>query len=204
MVRESLEPGSRNWHVKVTPRNQPTLDGSGTGANGYETNRRNIIDGDTLGWSGQMNDHSNPDYPNAWLRLQRTNTTLVAYRSDNGADWTTMAVEDKANADLSPDGSLANDVFIGIATTSHNNTVDPKYRRTAVYKNFSGAPGRTSEKIYSIWDNAKLYRFWADRRFRLQSAPLIEGPWGNWGLVNAASAEIQPFNSGRFFRLIYP
>jgi hypothetical protein len=204
MVRETLAPGSRDWHLKVTPRNQTAKDGSGTGANGYESNRRNAVDSATAGWTGQEGDHTNPNYPNAWIRLQRTNTTMVCYRSDDGVNWTTMAVEDTSNTDNVPDGPLTPEVFIGVATTSHNNTADPGFLTTVVYKNYRHhsntvpAPTLTVAKLL----NGKLHFTWTDAAFHLESRGAVNtGAWTDVPGGGTSGVDVDANGAAQFFRL---
>ncbi|MFM1770732.1 MAG: hypothetical protein RJA22_3261, partial [Verrucomicrobiota bacterium] len=126
MARENLTPGSRNLSAIVTPPPVPTLDGSGTGSNGYEANYRDTQDGGTGGWPGGVNGAA-PAYPNAWIRLGRYRNVFTAYRSTDGINWTQMAQTTQ---------TYPGTIFVGLATTSHSLS----FFTTAVYQEFAFLP----------------------------------------------------------------
>ena len=130
MVRENLTGGSRNLSAIVAPPPLPALDGSGTGQNRYEANRREGLNGTTAAWSS-----SNPTpapYPNAWVRLRRSGDTFFAYSSSDGVNWVQYATA----ASVYPPT-----VLLGIATTSHNNNFGQT--ATAVYHGYEFLLGPT-------------------------------------------------------------
>jgi hypothetical protein len=123
MVRENLTGGSRNLSAVVAPPPVPALDGSGTGQNRYEANRREAQNGTTAAWST-----SNPTpapYPNAWVRLRRSGDTFFAYSSADGVTWVQYATTTSVYPAT---------VLVGIATTSHNNNFGQT--TTAVYHGY--------------------------------------------------------------------
>ncbi|MDQ3555754.1 MAG: S8 family serine peptidase [Gemmatimonadota bacterium] len=95
MIRESLNANSKNAMVAVTPSNGVTLQyrTSTGGSSGYKR-----------GGSG-----SAP----VWLRLKRSGSTITASRSADGSSWSTIG---------SVSISMNSTVYIGLATTSTNNT----------------------------------------------------------------------------------
>src|ERR1051325_4603624 len=122
MVRESLDPGSRNHNVIVDP-NTTALDGSGPGANIWEANTRPTLNAASSAWS-----QSNPGpvpYPNAWVRLRRSGNNFLAYASSDGVSWTQFG---------STSAIYPATVYAGLATTAHNN--NPGQTATAVYHDF--------------------------------------------------------------------
>lgn len=123
MVRENLTGGSRNLSAVVDPAPVPALDGSGTGQNRYEANKRDAQNGATTAWST-----SNPTpvpYPNAWVRLRRVGDTFFAYSSSDGVNWVQYA---------STVAAYPANVLLGLATTSHNNNFGQT--ATAVYHDY--------------------------------------------------------------------
>lgn len=97
MVREDLSAGSRHALVAITP------------GNGYSFTNRT-----TSGTASNYTNGGNGSAP-GWIRLVRQSDTLTGYKSTDGATWTQIGT-----VNLS---SLAGQVFIGIAVTSHNNTI---------------------------------------------------------------------------------
>ena len=125
MVRENLDPGSRDLAACVTP-SGPTTDGD-TGANVYQFVHRATPDGDTVG----IGESSGVPYPNAWIRLRREGNTFTAYRSTDATNWTQYAQTTLATP-------FADTVYFGLATTAHDN--NPGKTTTALYRNYSVAP----------------------------------------------------------------
>lgn len=96
MIRESLAANSREAIAAVTPSNGVSFTWrSTTGASSSYTN----------GGSGTA------PY---WLRLQRSGNTITAFRSTNGTAWTQYATTTL---------SMGSSVYVGLAVTSHNNSV---------------------------------------------------------------------------------
>jgi regulation of enolase protein 1 (concanavalin A-like superfamily) len=96
MIRESLAPGSRHGFMFTTP---------GT-TKGLAFQRRVSTDGVST------NDGA-AGAPPAWIKLTRTGSTISAYRSDDGVNWTLVG------SDTIPMGA---NVLAGLAVTSHNNS----------------------------------------------------------------------------------
>jgi hypothetical protein len=150
MVRENLTGGSRNLSAVVDPAPVPALDGSGTGQNRYEANRRDVQNGTTAAWST-----SNPTpapYPNAWVRLRRAGDTFSAYSSSDGVNWVQYA-----NVTTVYPAT----VLVGIATTSHNNNFGQT--ATAVYHGYesllrAGNHRSAGQRDESQWSKRELQR----------------------------------------------
>jgi hypothetical protein len=125
MVRESLNPGSRDLVACVTP-SGPTTDGD-TGADVYQLLHRSTTDGDTVG----LAESSGVPYPNAWIRLCRQGNTFTAYRGTDASHWTQYAQTTLATP-------FADTIYFGLATTAHNNNSGKT--TTALYRNYSVSP----------------------------------------------------------------
>jgi hypothetical protein len=212
MVRDSLDADARQWHAKVTPpTTSSTVDGA-TGAGSFETNRRLIKAAAVAGWTGQAGNHGVAHYPDQFIRLQREGTIFRAFRSDTGADadWELLAEEDNsiqtdANGDPAP--ALPDTMYVGLATTSHNNSPGTQYITTALYRNFSlagnivpegGGLGITVTAAHNA--NGSLTITWTGTG-KLQSSPTI-GTTAVWtDVANGATSgvTITPAISGNLF-----
>ena len=98
MIRESLSPGSRHAFALLSS------------ARGYAFHRRIDPNGFTEGGTGVTG------VTPGWVRLVRTGTTFEAFRSADGVTWISLGV------DVVP---MADPVYVGIATTSHNTKPRP-------------------------------------------------------------------------------
>jgi Big-like domain-containing protein/Ig-like domain-containing protein len=109
MVRESLFPESRMGFIRTTP--------NPGGANDLNFAYRTGIPG-AGGNGGQHEDGSvAPNYPNAWIRLQRAGSVLTAYSSLDGATWEQRAQQDTATW---AGGALPSQVLLGLAVSRHS------------------------------------------------------------------------------------
>jgi regulation of enolase protein 1 (concanavalin A-like superfamily) len=98
MVRETLTAGSKHGIMCVTP------------GNGFSFQRRTTTSGTSSFTGGGALNTS----PNNWVRLVRNGTTLTAYKSADGNTWTLVG---------SDTISMTGNIYVGLAVTSHNNTV---------------------------------------------------------------------------------
>jgi hypothetical protein len=143
MLRDTLNADARQWHVKVTPPAVPTVDG-GTGAASFETNRRLETGVAVAGWSTDPDtvsgDKTVAKYPDQFIRLTRTNQTLAVFRKDPvNTDWVLVqqeTVDTVPGASGDPAPPLPETVYVGMATTSHNNSPGAQYITTVLYRNF--------------------------------------------------------------------
>ena len=78
MVRETLDPKSRQHMVDVNPQ---------TGANQYEALFREFEASLSASWGGAFG----VSFPDGWMRLQRQGDMLTAYRSTDGSNWEQIA-----------------------------------------------------------------------------------------------------------------
>ncbi len=99
MIRETLEAGSAHAMVIVTP------------ANGISFQRRTAANG-----ASESTDAAGLAAP-YWVKLTRTGNTFTAQRSEDGATWIDIAPAAPLTI------AMANNVYIGLAVTSHNATV---------------------------------------------------------------------------------
>ncbi len=212
MVRETLDPSSRNWNIINDPLSSDGIaapDGSGYGANAVECNARNSYGGSSGGWA--FNGAPVPAYPNAWVRLKRVGGLLSAYSSTNGTSWTLLATNTPAQVgDLTP---LPSTVYVGICTTAHNNDAygaDPLlYLNTVNYDNYNSsyvaaAPApMLSASI--IGNNIKV--IWTLGTGHLESSPALSGAGINWQPVSGGTGgtvTVPVTGNGMFFRVVIP
>jgi uncharacterized repeat protein (TIGR01451 family) len=118
-VRESLYAGSRGLKVILTTTN---------GANTYKADYRAQTDGSSSCWPGNCQS-AGVTFPNAWVRLTRTNDLFTAWRGTNGVDWTAFA-----QITLSFTGR----VYVGLCACPVNNNVGQA--TTAWFRDFSLSP----------------------------------------------------------------
>lgn len=116
MAREDLTPGSRNNMILATPLPANNL---------YNHQWRDVADAA----SGSKPDPrpTGVSYPDAWVRLTRQGNTFSAYIKTNGVDWVLIN-------DYIPPTAYPDQIYVGLATTSHDNI--PGDLTTAVYRDF--------------------------------------------------------------------
>jgi hypothetical protein len=103
MIRESLDPGSKFAAVYITP------------GNGCRFQARLLTGVDAVSDSA-VTTLANIEAPH-WIKLERDAAgNFNAYNSDNGVTWTPLAWNPQSI-------SMATNVFIGLALTSHNSGV---------------------------------------------------------------------------------
>ncbi len=89
--------------------NDPVQPGNPTPNNGHEQNCRLAAGATTQGWGSPG---GTPNYPNVWLRLSRSGTTLHGYRSEDGKNWT-----DQGTVNLTDQFPVMNvGPFLGVET----------------------------------------------------------------------------------------
>ncbi len=121
MIRETLQDDARHAFFGVTP------------DHGLSFTRRTV--------TGELSEYSDGGDGSApiWVRLSRTGDVFTAYRSADGSTWT-------------PSGtsriSMSNTVYVGLASTSHNNDV----LTTDTFDNVSidGPTDRTAPMISAV------------------------------------------------------
>lgn len=138
MIRQSLDANAKNVFLGVTP----------TTTNGIRYQNRTSAGGSTV--TSHSRTGSSSSIPR-WLRIVRSGDIFTASRSSNGSNWTTMG---------SVTVSMTGTVYIGLATTSHDNLLTT----SAIYTNVSltlstvAAPGglaaNTSNSLTNLSWNA--------------------------------------------------
>ena len=95
---------------------------AGRGTSALACNCRNTTGGATGAWQVVTNSMA-PAYPNAWVRLQRTGTSLAAYYSTDGTNWVQHGWDDPTT--VGDRTALPATVYIGLCQTAHNNDPTP-------------------------------------------------------------------------------
>jgi hypothetical protein len=173
MVREDLEGSSRNMMALVAP---PPI-GSPAGMNLFNAQIRDQKAGATISLATAQRITPVP-YPDAWLRLTRSNQTFTFYWKTNAAaNWTSLMVSNVPAAAAYPDK-----VYVGLATTSHSNADAEANMTTAYYREVTGfaATVPSSPQLAVSATATDLVITWtsSDSSFKLESTPnLGTGAW---------------------------
>jgi hypothetical protein len=209
MVRETLDPASRNWNVinDPTPNDGVSApDGSGSGANNVECNYRTNYGSASISWKNSGNNA--PTYPNAWVRIKRTGTVLTGFSSTNGVNWAQLAIYDTATNTA---GALASTVLVGICTTAHNN--DPiaslapppppyLYYNTAEYAGYNSSFVAAPPILSISVSGGNVNISWTPSGGTLYASPAIDST-ANWQPVGTANPATVPVGAGaQFFKVI--
>jgi hypothetical protein len=191
MVREELAADSRNYMIGATP-----------------TGGQNLI---TVQWrpdkgaaSVSIADAQRPrpsPIPNAWLRVTRTNQDFAFYYGTNGTDWVSLFTTNMAAA------PYPGTVYVGMATTSHDNGTTLTNVTSAYYRNLKGlelppalAVGLSGSDVLISWTTS-------DSSLKLQYTPSLAP--ANWQpvltapVVNGNTRTVTEAVTGsqRFYRL---
>ena len=113
MVRPSTNSNSRMFFMGTTPRTTPI---AGQLPNNFFAAQYRDLDG---GAPANVQNAVPPGYPNAWVRLQRSNSVFYGYWSTNGTDWTNLFFRDFSTT---VSGGFPDTVLVGLATTGHDQT----------------------------------------------------------------------------------
>jgi PA14 domain len=217
MIRETLDPYSRNWNIVNDPVNADglqALDGSGTGANVVECNARVSYSLGSGGWGNGTTE--TPAYPNAWVRLTRqtvvssttTNSIITGYCSTNGINWVLLGQTDTStNGDMTP---LPDAVYVGICSTAHDNdgAANPPgyYLNTADYANYVSSyvvPIQPKLTIVKT-DSAHMTVSWTPTGGRLLASPAL-GASANWQPLGTANPTVITIGgTAQYFRVATP
>ena len=213
MVRETLDADSRDWNIINDPASSDGIeapDNSGYGANAVECNTRNTTGGASAGWD--FNPRPVPDYPNAWVRLNRVGNLLSAFYSTNGTSWTLQATNDPTQ--VGSQTALPSVVYVGLCTTAHNNDAIPNptplvYLNTVDYDNYNSSyvavAGASSLQARVAGGNITIT--WTPSAGRLLSSPAISGAAVNWQPITGGtggSVTIPITGKAMFFRVVNP
>lgn len=210
MVRESLDPGARNWNIVNGPVVAGGIDapgGSGHGADMVECNCRILTGGASSGWATNTTPWI-PAYPNAWVRLMMSGTFLMALASTNGQDWVALGYTDTS---AGPEGRLTN-LLVGICSSAHNNDSGAypplTFLDTVHYANYSSSlpccvPPPVLPLTIAIQAGRAVFS-WTPAGGTLWASPALTGPNVNWQPVGPANPATIPItNSAQFFRVKY-
>ncbi len=115
MVRESTNANARFVMNLVTPP---------SGANTYQLLSRSAAGSNAI--SAAIQSGAGVAFPDAWLRLKRSQNTFSAYRSTNGWDWVLLG-----NVNV----AMTNVVRLGLAATAHTNRTS--FTTTAWFRDYS-------------------------------------------------------------------
>jgi regulation of enolase protein 1 (concanavalin A-like superfamily) len=110
MIRESLNGNSKHAMMNIAP--------NGT----FRFQRRTATGGSTSSTTS-----SSGTFPNAWVRLVRSGSTVTAYRSANGSTWTQAG---------SVSITMASEIYVGVGVASGSSTT----LNTAVFDNITVLP----------------------------------------------------------------
>jgi regulation of enolase protein 1 (concanavalin A-like superfamily) len=183
MVRESSDPGSRNFFVGT----YPTPDGD----NHWVSTVRPETGGDTSLAPGDSYIVRAADFawPHVWFRLMRAGNTFTAFYGTNGTEWTQIGDQ------YSPAVPWPHPVHLGLATASINAST----QTTAHYRNFGDTTSRTADlTIDRTAEGVNLSWSETAAGFLLyHSTDLIAG---NWHIVSVTPG----ISGGRFHVTLSP
>jgi hypothetical protein len=203
MVREDLDPSSRNWNVVNYPAPDTT---SSVGANDIGLGSRQIYGDLSTGWKN-LAGATPPTYPNAWLRLKRTGDVLDAYASSNMVNWVQLG-----SYDTSTSGPLPAEVYIGLCTSANGNDMPfggPPFlfynRAEYAGYNSSFVPLAPPAVLSISQSGGNVIVSWTPAGGTLQVSPALTGPAVNWQPAGTANPAIVPIGTGpQFFRVVNP
>lgn len=197
MVREDLEGTSRNYLVAAVP-----------------TNGQNLI---TMQWrlvkgaaSASIADASRPrpsPIPNAWLRMTRTGDAFAFSWGTDGVNWFSLYNE-------TPSPVYPATVYVGLATTSHDNGATLANTASAYYRDLAGLPvsgglpeltiGLSGSDVVISWTSSdSTLELWV-------ASDLTTANWQPTGITPVAVGDTYtatiPLVPGqhRYFRLLKP
>jgi regulation of enolase protein 1 (concanavalin A-like superfamily) len=196
MVREDLDAGSRNFLIAATP-----------------TDGMNLL---TVQWrlekglaTASLADALRPrpsPIPNAWLRLTRSGQVFTCYHGTNGTDWVNLYT---TNLTATPYPAT---VYVGLATTSHNNGALVENTTDAYFRNLTGLPFSASApvtlKLGLSGNNVVISWTSAEAGLQLQSTgSLLPVNWQPVGTAPVADGDTYTVTipltaEPRFFRLV--
>jgi hypothetical protein len=212
MVRETLDPASRNWNIVNDPASADNIqapDGSGTGADAVECNARVDTTGGSGAWSGGVVS-TVPAYPDAWMRLTRVGTLLSAYWATNTPPtWTLAATNDPTV--VSAQGALPDLVYVGVCCTAHNNDPVGTPASQLLYMAYMDFDNYNSSYVpqaiiintpqVDVVHNTVTIT-WTPAVGTLYASPAIAGPNVDWLSVGTGGSVTLPMTPApRFFKV---
>jgi hypothetical protein len=144
MVRESLSESARMAFNRATPPPVPTGDGD-LGANdsrfAYRTGQNEIEKDGGANGGRHEEGRGSPEFPNAWLRIERIGNVIFGYRSTDGVNWSLQGSQDTA---AWAGGPLPREVLVGLAVSKGP---DGGPTATAEFHEYNIEPGFTHEPL---------------------------------------------------------
>lgn len=154
--------------------------------NAHEQNQRLAVGGETTSWGSAG---TSPSYPNVWLRLQRTGTSIQGFRSLDGVNWTAQG--STTLTDQQPDmfvgpfmavetGNLWNGADHGVWASPF----DPKFDRLFVgqFRNFGDILAVTTPTLSFSVSGGNIVVTYTGV---LESSTVVTGPYAE---VNGATS----------------
>ncbi|MCX5682066.1 MAG: hypothetical protein NT049_00040 [Planctomycetota bacterium] len=145
--------------------------------------------------------------PNAWLRATRTNQTFAFYYGTNGIDWVSLYA---TNLAATP---YPGSVYIGMATTSHDNGTNLANTTGAYYRNLAGLPVSIPAKLtIQMVDASHVAVSWTSSEAALQlqfSDAVMPVNWQPVGITpvqngSTYTVTVALTSQPRYFRLVKP
>jgi hypothetical protein len=140
MIRTGLTNSSRNVFFGLTPSSSPIAI-QNPAVNNHTFQWRDLDGGASANSTPAGNP---PSYPNAWLRFKRTGSIIQAFLGNDGVNWTLHSTRDTA---ANPGGAYPAQVYLGLASTSHDQTRALANNAIVDYRNiyFPVAPTITTQ-----------------------------------------------------------
>ncbi|HEY6213243.1 MAG TPA: phospholipase D-like domain-containing protein [Vicinamibacterales bacterium] len=129
MIRESLDPGSKHAHMLASA------------AKGDALQWRPTTGGTSLTAPGSLS------APPRWVRLVRSGDTFTGYESADGSTWTQVSQQTI---------TMAADVLVGIAVTSHSTSASTTAVVTNVTVGGTGGGGGTGSTLPAPWTDGDV------------------------------------------------
>jgi len=197
MAREDLDGNSRNFMLLVAP---------AAGQNLYNVQWRDTKGGASASLATAQRPTPVP-YPNAWMRLTRVDQTFTFYWGTNGTDWTVFHT-------AVPPTSYPDKLYVGLATTSHNNGTNAANLVQAIYRDLKlvsgGAPEPPQLSVKRAGSSIEISWVSDSDQFVLQTtASLSPANWQPAGLTPEVSGNVYtvtvPIGAGpAFYRVAAP
>lgn len=195
MVREDLDGNSRNYLVAATP----------TAGQNLITMQWRLVKGAA---SASIADASRPrpsPIPNAWLRITRTGDALAFYWGTDGVNWLSLYNE-------TPSPAYPETVYVGLATTSHDNGVTLANTASTYYRDLSGLPAISLPELSIGLSGTDVVISWTSSESNLElwaTEDLAPANWQPTGATPVAVGDtytvtIPLTGVDRYFRLVQP
>jgi regulation of enolase protein 1 (concanavalin A-like superfamily) len=197
MVREELDPGSRHFMILAAPTDGQNL-----------INMQWRTDKDTAAASIADAQRPRPSQiPNSWMRATRTNQTFAFYYGTNGIDWVSLYT---TNLAATP---YPSSVYVGMATTSHDNGTNLADTTGAYYQNLTGLPVSVPARLtIKMVDASHAAISWTSGEAALQLQFSDAAKPVNWQAVGITPVQngstytvtVSLTSQPRYFRLLKP